>query len=173
MGSLETSWCQSPTLRVQWDGSAAPQGPQGPENLRTALRQSLCVHEKQKAFFCSLWSCLSAVSSLPAAVYVQGMIPPFFSDSSERKRRPPTSSTSLTFRDTMRRLQLSTWTGRVWPCGAGIDGRGQAQEGALGRRAGGTSLECLPSMMPLDPAHPTQPPGLKNTKMVQITEITP
>ncbi|XP_059526100.1 pseudokinase FAM20A isoform X3 [Myotis daubentonii] len=30
--------------------------------------------------------------------------------SSERKRRPPTSSTSLTSRDTMPRLQLSTWT---------------------------------------------------------------
>lgn len=71
------------------------------------------------------------------------MIPSFFPDSSEMKRRPWTFSTSLTFRDTTLRLQLSIWTGRMWPHRRSIDCKGQSREGVLGRTSGGGSLECL------------------------------
>jgi hypothetical protein len=43
------------------------------------------------------------------------MIPPFLPDSSETRRHLQTSSISLIFRDTMLRLQLSTWTGKSGP----------------------------------------------------------
>lgn len=102
---------------------------QGGRGLSLACLSIMHVYIKS-AKACFLFPPVMLLSSLLRLLMKsesRALIPPFLPDSSEMKRPLRTSSTSLTFRDTTPRSQLSTWTGRVGPP------QGRTTTGPLGR----------------------------------------